>query len=104
MRLVSFTERSQAQGVMNKPFPTGTICSSPPARFGLTTTRDLLAEGLTHSAISRRVARGRLVRRHPGVYSFAPGELSRDATWMAAVLACGEGAMLGLLSATEFWD
>ena len=45
----------------------------------------LLAEGLTHSAISRRVARGVLVRRHPGVYSFGPGDLSADAQWAAAV-------------------
>lgn len=81
-----------------KPFPTGTICGTP---LGLITTAELLATGLTHSAISRRVKRGALVRRFPGVYSLAPGALSRDAAWMAAVLAV-DGVLAGL-SAAELW-
>jgi hypothetical protein len=60
-------------------------------------------EGLTHSAISRRVARGGLVRRYPGVYSFGPGELSAHAEWAGAVLAAGEGAVLHHLSAASLW-
>ena len=84
-----------------KPFPTGTICPAPPAEFGLTTTSVLLAEGLTHSAISRRVARGALVRRHRGVYSFGPGALSADAEWAAAVFAAGHGAVLCNLPAAN---
>ena len=77
----------------NKPFPTGTICAAPPARFGLTTTAELLASGLTHSAVSRRVARGALFRRYPGVYTFGPGELSFEAQAMAAVLAAGDAVL-----------
>jgi hypothetical protein len=68
-------------------FPTGTISSSPPSEFGLTTRAELLASGLSRSAVSRRVARGTLVRRYPGVYSFGPGKLSPAAQAMAAVLA-----------------
>jgi Protein of unknown function (DUF559) len=78
---------SDAQGVTKNRFPTGTISSSPPSRFGLTTRAELLASGLTRGAVSRRVARGALVRRYPGVYSFGPGELSFEAQAMAAVLA-----------------
>lgn len=63
----------------------------------------LLAEGLTYSAISRRVKRGALVRRFPGVYSYGPGDLSPDALWMSAVLAGGDGAVLGRLSAAGLW-
>jgi uncharacterized protein DUF559 len=79
--------------VTNKPFPTGTICAAPPENFGLTTMAQLRATGLTHSAVSRRVARGALFRRYPGVYSFGPGELSEHAQAMAAVLAVGDGVL-----------
>jgi hypothetical protein len=102
-RVVAFRARIEDRGVQCKPFPTGTICPAPPADFGLTTTSVLLAEGLTYSAISRRVARGALVRRHRGVYSFGPGALSDDAEWAAAVFAAGEGAVLNHLSAARLW-
>jgi hypothetical protein len=89
---------------MYRPFRPSTIRTSPLEHFGLITTRALLAGGLTHSAISRRVKRGALIRRYPGVYSLSPGELARDAASMAAVLACGDGAVLAHLSVAEFWD
>jgi hypothetical protein len=80
--------------VTNRQFPERTLCSSP---HGLTTTRDLRSDGLSLSAISRRVSRGALHRRYPGVYSFGPGELSPEAQAMAAVLATGPGAALSHL-------
>jgi hypothetical protein len=84
---------------MNRQFPARTNCASPPSqRYGLTTTIELVSGGLSHSAISRRVARGALYRRYPGVYSFGPGELSPEAQAMAAVLAAGDGAVLSDLS------
>ena len=42
----------------------------------LVTRADLLARGISRSAISRRVQRGALVCRYPGVYSYGPGELA----------------------------
>jgi hypothetical protein len=75
----------------------------PHARFGLVTTADLLAGGLTSGAISKRVARGVLRRWYPGVYSYGPGDLSREAEWMAAVLAAGDGAVLSHRSAAALW-
>jgi hypothetical protein len=77
---------------------TGRICPAPPSRYGLTTTVELRSGGLGTSAISKRVARGVLVRRYPGVYSYGPGELSPEAQAMAAVLAAGQGAVLAHLS------
>ncbi|MDA0170738.1 endonuclease domain-containing protein [Solirubrobacter taibaiensis] len=65
-------------------------------------TRDELR--LTPSAISKRVARGALTRRYPGVYSYGRGELSDEAQWRAAVLACGEGAALAHLSSVVLFD
>jgi very-short-patch-repair endonuclease len=76
----------------------------PHARLGLVTTADLLAAGLTSGAITKRVARGALRRWYIGVYSYGPGELSREAEWMAAVLAAGDGAVLSHRSAAALWE
>src|SRR3954470_360098 len=84
----------RVRGAMNKQFLTGPICTSP---HGLTTTAELRAGGLSLSAISKRVARGALHRRYPGVYSYGPGELSSEAQAMASVLAAGPGAVLAHL-------
>jgi hypothetical protein len=68
------------------------------------TTAELLAGGLVASTIARRVQRGVLRRWYPGVYSYGPGELSREAEWMAAVLAAGDGAVLSHRSAAALWE
>jgi predicted transcriptional regulator of viral defense system len=62
---------------------------------------DQLGElGLSLRATSRRAAAGRLHRIHRGVYSLVPRELlTRDGHRMAAVLACGPGAVLSHRSA-----
>jgi hypothetical protein len=82
---------------MQNRVPTRPDPASPPARYGLTTSAEL---GLSPSAVSKRVARGALHRRYPGVYSFGPGELSPEAEAMAAVLAVGDG-VLGHRSAAK---
>ena len=76
----------------------------PHARYGLVTTAELVASGLTAGAISKRVARGALQRRYIGVYSYGPGDLSREAEWMAAVLAAGHDAALSHRSAAALWE
>jgi hypothetical protein len=84
---------------MNRSVPTGRIRTSPRA--------DLVTRGeldLTSSAITKRVARGALTRRYPGVYSYGRGDLSRETRWMAAILACGEGAALAHLSLAELFE
>jgi hypothetical protein len=53
------------------------------------------AVGLTARAVQHRVARSALHRIHKGVYSLVPRQLlTRRGHWMAAVLACGPGAVL----------
>ncbi|HSC03547.1 MAG TPA: type IV toxin-antitoxin system AbiEi family antitoxin domain-containing protein [Solirubrobacteraceae bacterium] len=67
--------------------------------FGLYQLREL---GLTDDAVRKRVAAGRLHRIHRGVYSLVPRELlRREGLYMAAVLACGEGAALSHRSAAR---
>jgi very-short-patch-repair endonuclease len=66
--------------------------------------RQLVALGFSDQAIHHRLGNGRL-HRTPwrGVYAIGRSELGRHGTWMAALLACGEGAVLSHRSAAELW-
>lgn len=60
----------------------------------------LRSHGLTASAVHKRATAGRLHHIHHTVYSLVPRELlTREGHWMAAVLACGPGAVLSHRSA-----
>lgn len=65
------------------------------ATHGVTTRRQLLSAGLTPKEISVRVARGSLIAVHRGVYRVGHRAPGAAATYLAAVLACGYGALLG---------
>jgi predicted transcriptional regulator of viral defense system len=70
------------------------------AQWGVVALEDLLALGLSQTAIRKRAAAGRLHRLHRGIYSLIPPNLlSREGRWLAAVLACGPGAVLSHRSA-----
>jgi very-short-patch-repair endonuclease len=73
-------------------------------QHGVVARRQLLALGLSSSAIGRRVDAGRLHVVHAGVYAVGHPLLSRDARWLAAVLACGPGAALGYRTAAFEWS
>jgi hypothetical protein len=65
----------------------------------------LLGLGLTTSTIHRWVKAGRLYRVHRGVYSIVPPELlTGNGRFMAAVLACGAGAVLSHRSAAALHE
>ena len=80
----------------------GAIAALAARQHGLVTTAQLAAAGLGPRAVAHRVAGGRLVRRHRGVYQVGPtaAPLSRE---MAAVLACGGKAALSHQSAAAVW-
>ena len=60
----------------------------------------LRAFGITAASVRARAATGRLHRQYRGVYSLVPPQLlTREGRWMAAVLACGAGAVLSHQSA-----
>jgi hypothetical protein len=67
------------------------------------TRSDLLALGFSKIAIEHRVATGRLHAIARGIYAVGRPELSPKGRWMAATLACGDGAVLSHRSATELW-
>jgi hypothetical protein len=70
-------------------------------QYGVLTVAQLLAAGLSHSAIAKRVARGSLHRIGPGVYALGHDHLSREGEWLAGVFAGGSDAALGRLSAAK---
>ena len=63
----------------------------------------LLALGFTKSAIEHRLQTRRLHQISNGIYLVGWARLSRERRWMAAVLSCGEGAVLSHRSAATLW-
>src|SRR3954447_19695449 len=70
---------------------------------GVVTRRRLLAAGGTSRQIEGRVARGSLIVVPPGVYRVGHRAPSIEATYMAAVLACGDGALLMSAAAAHLY-
>lgn len=69
----------------------------------MVTRRQLVELGLSEAAIRHRVSTGRLHPLHAAVYAVGRRELGRDGQLLAAVLTCGEGAVLSHASAGELW-
>jgi hypothetical protein len=67
------------------------------------TRRQLLALGFGARSIEHRIRRGRLHPVARGVYAVGWPLLTRQRRWMAAVLACGDGAALSHRSAAALW-
>lgn len=68
-------------------------------QHGIVGRWQLLELGFRAGAIQRAVGRGLLHPVHHGVYAVGHGSLTTDARLIAAVIACGEGAMLSHRSA-----
>jgi hypothetical protein len=60
--------------------------------------------GWSHAAIARGVRDGYLIRIHRGVYAVGHTRLTARGRWMAAVLACGDGALLSHRAGTALHD
>src|SRR4051812_41063635 len=73
-------------------------------QYGLVTRAQLRALGLGDTAIGKRAAAGRLHRVHRGVYAVGHRVLPARGAWMAATLACGDGAVLSHAAAGALWE
>lgn len=72
-------------------------------QHGVVSRRQLLELGLNGDAIHHRCSTGRLHRLRRGVFVVGRPEVTRAGELMAAVLACGGGAVLSHLSAAEHY-
>ena len=73
-------------------------------QHGVVTAKQLAAVGMGRMAISERSRNGRLHRIYRGVYAVGHRGLSLHGRFMAAVLACGPGAVLSHVSAAVLWE
>lgn len=94
--------------VPTEPFPT-----TPPdllaakraaGRWGIVSLADLYACGFTYGQVKARVARGILHPLYRGVYAWGHPNVATEGRFLAAVLACGEKAVLSHYSAAALWD
>jgi hypothetical protein len=72
-------------------------------QHGVVARAQLVALGLGPRAIGHRISCGRLQPLHRGVYAVGHRAVSRHGRWLAAVLACGDGAVLSHRSAAALW-
>lgn len=72
-------------------------------QYGVVARAQLVALGLGHDGIGRRLRAGRLRRLHYGVYAVGHKVLSKEGRWIAAVFASGPGAVLSHWSAAALW-
>jgi hypothetical protein len=71
--------------------------------WGVVTRPELLSAGVTRREIERRVEKGLLIPQHRGVYRVGHSAPSTEARYLAAVKACGEGALLSGRAAAWSW-
>lgn len=73
-------------------------------QHGVVAITQLAQLGLGAHLVDRRVTAGRLHRLHQGVYAVGHRGLTIRGKFMAAVLACGDGAVLSHRSAAVLWQ
>jgi Transcriptional regulator, AbiEi antitoxin len=72
-----------------------TVAAIAGRQNGVVTRAQLLLAGMTHESVQRRVQNGLLIPVYRGTYRVGHRAPSIAATYTAAVLACGPGAVLG---------
>jgi very-short-patch-repair endonuclease len=83
--------------------PDAAVARIAARQHGVVTRKQLELCGLGSKAITIRVRKGQLNRIHHGVYAVGHRGLSLHGRFMAAVLACGAGAVLSHTSAAILW-
>jgi very-short-patch-repair endonuclease len=72
-------------------------------QYGVVARWQLVELGFTRRMIARRIRAGRLHMLYRGVYAVGHTRIPQEGRWLAAVLACGEGAVLSHRSAAALW-
>jgi predicted transcriptional regulator of viral defense system len=88
--------------LLRQPSLEAAIAALAARQHGVFSVAQLVAIGLSNSAVRQRAAVGRLHRIHRGVYALVPIRLlPREGHWMAAALACGAGAVVSHRTAAK---
>lgn len=83
--------------------PWGRVVEVADQQHGVVARRQLVEAGMGSNAVDNCLRAGRLHGLHPGVCAMGHRVVSREGRWMAAVLACGDGAVLSHRSAAALW-
>jgi hypothetical protein len=81
----------------------GMLAEMAARSHGVVTRAQLLRAGITAEEIRQRMRNGSLQREHPGVYRVGHRARSVEATFLAAVWACGDSAVLSGRAAAHLW-
>jgi len=73
-------------------------------QWGILTRAQLSDFGVGDSGVRDWVQTGRLHRLHRGIYAYGHDRLRVEGRWLAAVLACGPGAVLSHGSGAGLWE
>jgi hypothetical protein len=73
-------------------------------QWGVVTRAQLVELGMATRGISNWVRSGRLHRLYRGVYALGHDRLRLEGRWLAAVFACGPGAVLSYRDAAQLWE
>jgi Protein of unknown function (DUF559) len=93
-------ETAKYRGFLDQPSVEAALAELADAQHAVFGLDQLGKLGLSARAVQNRAATGRLHRIHHTVYSLVPKALlKREGLYMAAVLACGPGAVLSYRSA-----
>jgi predicted transcriptional regulator of viral defense system len=89
------------RGKLDKDLVIATLAD---AQHGVVARAQLISAGLSGDDVDRRAGARRLRRLHRGVFAVGHRRLTVEGWWMAAVLACGPGAVLSHVSAAIAWE
>jgi very-short-patch-repair endonuclease len=84
--------------------PDRRVAERAAGEWGVLALDELRECGLDDDGIARRARSGRLTRLHRGVYAVGHAGLTMRGRFLAAVKACGNGAVLSHVSAAALWD
>ena len=73
-------------------------------QWGLVAREQLIERGMSTRGISDWVRDGRLHRLYRGIYAYGHDRLRPEGRWLAAVMACGPGAVLSHRDAAQLWE
>jgi len=98
-----FFNASHGKNVATNVDATTAIRELAERQHGVVARRQLFELGVGKGLIQHRIETDRLLPLHQGVFAVGHRRVGLRGEWMAAVLACGPGALLSYGSAAHLW-